>query len=220
MLTTVGAILARAQGRVPFYERRLCPPSVQRGMLTDVVQELVARLATATPDYLLLPTTVLVPPAIATTQAALPARTHVFDVEATLTDGNTAPVEVLPVTERRLFPRGFLAVAEDGAGLWFLGLQEDWAQVASLTIRYGPLQPPFTDDADMPVLPDAAESALVLTLAVMIAERMVGVGGVEAEAAGPLLQRLTGQATSAVEAFMKLATFGQGPRAHRVVDAW
>lgn len=100
--------------------------------------------------------------------------------------------------------------------LYFLGDQQDWADVASVDFRYVPEPPAFTALTDYVLLPDSAASPMVAHLAYMAGLRVAGLEGLP-----PLdLQALASEKTQAET--MWLQTVSAQPRAamSRIIERW
>lgn len=125
--------------------------------------------------------------------------------------------EPLTITsaQRRFSPENFPAVYTIGQTLYLCGHSVDWAEFASLEIRYTPIAPVFTALTDLFLIPDHARPALVAQAAAFMAIRVAGQSQVTIDPA-PFLA----MANQAEKDFRGAVLLGKRGRSPRIREVW
>jgi hypothetical protein len=158
-------------------------------------------------------------PLVATVEAGVPLPA----MQALLPDlcqlwptGSTRP-EPLTVTsaQRRFSPENTPAIYTVGQTLYLCGVSGDWADVASLELRYTPIAPVFTGLTDVFLLPDHARPALVAQAAAFMALRVEGNADVSIDAGAFAVQGQRAEAD-----YLRAVLLGKRGRSPRIREVW
>lgn len=158
-------------------------------------------------------------PLVATVEEGVPLpamQTLLPDLCQAWAQGATQP-EPLTVTsaQRRFSPENFPAVYTVGQTLYLCGSSSDWAEFASLELRYTPIAPVFTGLTDLFLIQDHARPALVAQAAAFMAIRVQGQSQVTIDPT-PFLA----MAEQAEQDFLRAVTLGKRGRSPRIREVW
>jgi hypothetical protein len=130
--------------------------------------------------------------------------------------GATQP-EPLTVTsaQRRFSPENFPAIYTIGQTMYLCGTSADWAEFASLELRYTPIAPVFTGLTDLFLIQDHARPALVAKAAEFMAIRVQGQPQVTIDPAP-----FVAFADRAEKDFLRAVTLGKRGRSPRIREVW
>lgn len=162
MSITLAQVITAIRLKHPAFDESRVPSPHLASVLSDFQNTLVGKATQRDKGFCALSTTIALNNTVFASGSPLPANQNVLGGSVLYTDDATNPDELHFTTfERRFDPPEFPAVYIINNTVYLTGRQEDWTDVASITLNYQPIIAALTALNNTFTIPDGAKPCLV-----------------------------------------------------------